>query len=50
MALIKLPPQTTHLQQPLNVGVFKNVESEWYQKFDEFFRTTGINFIDKNHF
>ena len=50
ISIIKLPPHTSHLLQPLDLGVFKPVKTIWRKILDEYFRQSRFFSVGKSQF
>jgi hypothetical protein len=48
--ILALPAHSSHLTQPLDVGVFKHVKSAWKEVVEVFFRESGFKNVEKNVF
>ena len=48
--IICLPSYTTHLLQPLDVGIFKSVKKEWKEITATYYRLKKFKIIDKKYF
>ncbi|XP_063227417.1 uncharacterized protein LOC134533739 [Bacillus rossius redtenbacheri] len=50
VVLVKLPPHTTHVTQPMDVGVFKGLKSNWDKKLTKWQRQNPRKKIPKQEF
>jgi len=48
--IICLPPHTSHILQPLDLGVFKHVKTEWRKIVQNFYVKNGLTNIEKENF
>ena len=48
--LLKLIPHSSHITQPLDVGVFRAVKQAWKQALEKHFRDNGFKDMTKQMF
>ena len=48
--IICLPPNCSHVLQPLDVGVFKNLKVDWKKILKQWFRESRLSSVDKTVF
>lgn len=50
ITILKLPPHTSHLLQPLDVGVFRPAKVVWPKVLDQFFKQSHFSTVGKAQF
>ena len=48
--IICLPPNCSHVLQPLDAGVFKNLKVDWKKILKQWFRESRLSSVDKTVF
>jgi hypothetical protein len=48
--LFKLIPHSSHILQPLTVGVFRTVKAVWKQVLDRYFKENGFKDVTESMF
>jgi hypothetical protein len=48
--ILALPAHSSHLTQPLDVGVFKHVKAIWREIVEAFFKSSGFQNVEKSNF
>ena len=48
--IVALPPNTSHALQPLDVGVFKSIKTNWKKILQVWFTESRLQAVDKNTF
>ena len=50
ITILKLPPHTSHVLQPLDVGVFRPAKVAWRKILDQFFKQSNFSTVGKAEF
>ena len=50
VTILKLPPHTSHVLQPLDVGVFRPAKVAWRKILDQFFKQSNFSTVGKAEF